>query len=84
MPGLTARQVQALAHIRNYHKGATGEKWVRRPAGFTAAEFGGLVRRGLLLSAQQSEQVRGERRYFYMLYQITDAGLAALKEAAPQ
>ncbi|AXQ68953.1 hypothetical protein HOU00_gp172 [Caulobacter phage CcrPW] len=42
------------------------------------------MRRGLLRSAQQSEQVRGERRYFYMLYQMTPAGLEALKEAAPQ
>lgn len=56
-------------------------KWTERTSGYTTAEFGGLVRRGLLRSTQQSERVRGERRVTYALYQMTDAGLEALKQA---
>ncbi|AFU88277.1 hypothetical protein CcrColossus_gp407 [Caulobacter phage CcrColossus] len=80
---LTERHIQALSHLRSY-TGDAQQKWSRRPSGYSAALFSGLVRRGLLRSAQQSEQVRGERRYYYMLYQMTPAGLEALKQAAPQ
>ena len=49
----------------------------------TPAQCGALVRRGLLESFEQSEQVRGERRTYYKLYRITEAGLTAL-QSEPQ
>lgn len=40
-----------------------------------------LARLGLATRMRQSEQIRGERRYFWWVYKITDAGRAALKDA---
>lgn len=48
--------------------------------GLTTQEAGALTRRGWLASFQQSEQMRGERRIYYRIYEITPAGRAALQE----
>ena len=37
-----------------------------------------LTRHGLLISREQSEQVRGERRVYYRIYEVSDAGRAWL------
>lgn len=53
--------------------------------GLTAVEFGArpvdcasLVRKGYLSSLTQSEHVRGERRIYYKIYEVTAAGHAEL------
>lgn len=44
--------------------------------------YGSLVRRGLITSLTQSEHAPsvGERRYYYQIYRLTEAGRAALQE----
>lgn len=57
--------------------------WFERPSFDPQPAWTVLVRHGLLESTEQSERVRGERRTFWRIYRITEAGRQALASQDP-
>lgn len=77
---LTNAEWVHLCGVKMYsHEGSRLTEMTGR---YRTAVLSSLVRKGLIQSHAQSEQVRGERRAYWRPYKITSAGLARLAHGA--
>ena len=58
------------------------DKYNEMTGGYRTTVLSSLVRKGLVASREQSEQVRGEPRTRWRIYKITTAGLKRLESSA--
>ena len=73
--------VKEIAELRWVAYGNRGASGIRRGSMVTAKSprvAGSLCKKGLLSGLRQSEHVYGERRKYYWIYEVTEAGHAYL------
>lgn len=76
---LSERWLHLLRSIQSYSRGGARTVTAQQ-LGVSPAALSPLVKGGLLMSFENSERVRGERRAYWREYKLSDAGRAALAE----
>lgn len=76
---LTTKEAAALRTLSEKRNGMA-VRWSAAQLGHSASVLGSLYRKGLVRSMTQEERPLHERAIRYQLYEMTDAGRAALSQ----